>query len=143
MTYPVILSICGKQSYEDQEPETIELVTEGTLQRHGDGWALSYQETELTGLNGVTTTFLVEPGVVTLARKGPLNSTMVFQEGVPHQSLYRMEFGALMITVCARKVAFELSEAGGFIDLDYAIEIEQTAAGTILYHLDVRPKEAV
>ena len=141
MKYPVILSICGKQMYQDQEPETIELVTEGVLQRQGEGWSLSYQETELTGLAGVTTTFQVEPGVITLARKGPLNSTMVFQEGAYHQSLYQMEFGALMITVCAQKVSYELSENGGFIDLLYAIEIEHTAAGTILYHLDIRPKE--
>lgn len=140
MRYPVILSICGRQFYQDQDPETIELVTEGVLQRRGDGWSLSYLESELTGLQGVTTTFLVEPGCITLDRKGPLNSTMVFREGESHQSLYQMEFGALMLTVCAKKVNYVLSEKGGTIDLVYEIEIEQSAAGMIDYHLVVRPK---
>ena len=140
MKKDVILSICGRQLYQDQEPETIELVTEGVLENRANGWCVSYQETELTGLQGVTTTFLLEPGTVTLDRKGPLNSTMVFREGQSHQSLYQMEFGALMLTVCAKKVQYALSEDGGTIDLIYRIEIEQTAAGTIEYHLDIRTK---
>ena len=140
MRKSVILSICGRQLYQDQEPETIELVTEGILGNRGEGWFISYKETELTGLQGVTTTFQLEPGEVTLERKGPLNSVMVFREGQSHQSLYQMDFGALMLTVCARKVAYTLDENGGTVDLVYDIEIEQTAAGAIEYHLDVRAK---
>ena len=41
----VIISIKGKQSYEDMEDETIELVTEGRLDPDGtEGYTLSYQE---------------------------------------------------------------------------------------------------
>lgn len=140
MSIPVLLSIRGKQSYLDQEPEMIELITDGVLEAAGDGWKLTYEESDLTGLQGVTTTFFVEPGKITLTRKGPLQSEMVFQEGVFHESLYRMEFGALMITVCANRVKFDITPEGGIIDLTYAIDIEQTAAGYIEYHLDIRKK---
>lgn len=140
MSIPVLLSICGKQNYLEQEPETIELITEGILELAGNGWKLTYEESDLTGLQGVTTTFLVEPGKITLTRKGPLQSEMVFQEGVFHESLYRMDFGALMITVCANRVSFDMTPEGGTIDLSYAIDIEQTAAGYIEYHLDIRKK---
>ena len=55
-------------------------------------------------------------------------------------TLYQTEFGfALMITVCASKVLYDITEAGGVIDLVYAIEIEQTTAGLIDYHLDIKP----
>lgn len=140
MKQSVMLSICGKQHYPEQEPEIIELVTEGTLEKKEGGWALVYEESDLTGLKGVTTTFLVEPGKITLQRKGPLTSQMVFQEGVYHDSLYQMEFGALMITVCASKVRYDISENGGTVDLIYKIEIEKSAAGTIEYHLDINTK---
>lgn len=106
----------------------------------GNAWELTYEESDLTGLSGVTTTFLVEPGKITLTRKGPLNSQMVFQEGVYHESLYQLDFGALMITVCASKVLFDIDASGGTIDLTYTIEIEQTTAGSIEYHLDIRSK---
>ncbi len=141
MRKTVLLSICGKQSYPGQEPDTIELVTEGLLEATETGWILTYEESDLTGLQGVTTTFQVEPGVITLTRKGPLNSQMVFQENVPHESLYQMEFGALMITVCATQVRYDIEEQGGTIDLLYGIEIEQSAAGFIEYHLDIKVKE--
>ena len=140
MKKTVLLSITGRQSYLDQDPEVIELTTDGTMERWGDGWDISYEESDLTGLKGTTTTFRVEPGCITLTRTGPLNSQMVFREGVFHESLYQMEFGALMITVCANKVAYTITEDGGVIDLTYAIDIENTAAGFIEYHLDIKAK---
>ena len=74
----VVLTIRGRQLYEDQEPEVIELVTEGTLTQFEDGWDITYQESPLTGLEGVTTTFRVQPGKITLTRTGRLRSQMVF-----------------------------------------------------------------
>ena len=138
MRIPVMLSIRGTQHYEEQEPEVIEFVTEGVLEQTATGWNLTYEESELTGLQGVTTTFRVEPGCVSLDRQGALTSNMVFREGVFHESLYHMEFGALLITVCASKVRYQLGPQGGTIDLTYAIDIEQTAAGCIDYHLDIQ-----
>ena len=140
MKFDVMLSIKGIQHYEEQEPETIELVTEGTLEQTETGWNLSYEESELTGLAGVRTAFTVAPGCITLTRTGKLSSTMVFEEGVIHESLYRMEFGAMLLTVCANQVRYDLGPQGGTIDLTYAIEIEQSAAGFIDYHLTVTPK---
>ena len=140
MRIPVILSIQGRQTYVGQEPEVIRLDTEGTMEFRNGGWDITYEESELTGLAGVTTTFRVEPDRVTLVRTGKLTSTMVFQEGVPHDSLYRMEFGALMISVNATRLFFDIVEDGGSIDLVYNIIIENTEAGVIDYHLDIRAK---
>lgn len=140
MKTAVVLSITGRQSYAEQDPDEIQLVTEGTLEQTDDGWSLCYEESELTGLQGVSTTFLVKEKEVTLSRAGKLNSQMVFREGVPHDSLYRMEFGALMLTVCATRVEANITPKGGVIDLCYHIEVEQNAAGTIEYHLDIEPK---
>ena len=91
-------------------------------------------------MEGVTTTFRVEPGKVILSRTGALRSRMVFQQGVPHDSLYQMAFGTLMITVCAKSVFFDILPDGGVIDLIYSIDIENTAAGMVDYHLDIRAK---
>jgi len=138
VTHKVLLSITGTQTYADQEPDTIELVTEGTMVFTNGGWDISYQESELTGLAGVTTTFRVEPDKVTLVRTGPLRSTMEFRVGQPHDSLYEMEFGALMLTVTTRHMFFDILPEGGCIDLLYDIEIEKAEAGQVEYHLDIR-----
>ena len=141
MIHKVVLSIEGRQSYQDQEPEVIELVTEGEMEFSNGGWDIRYEESDLTGLKGVTTTFRIEPDKITLTRTGALHSQMVFQLGVPHDSLYQMEFGALMIRVCAKNMFFDITPEGGVIDLTYSIEIENTQAGLIDYHLDIRTKK--
>ena len=140
MKQAVLLSIRGQQKYADQEPEVIELVTEGTMEFREGGWDISYEESALTGLEGVTTTFRVEPDTIILTRTGKLNSQMVFQLGVSHDSLYQMEFGALMLTVQAQHLFFDILPEGGVIDLIYSISIENTEAGEIDYHLDIRAK---
>lgn len=136
----VLLSIRGSQAYLDQDPDVIELVTEGTMVKTENGWQLQYQETELTGLAGVTTTFYVQPDKLTLTRTGKLRSEMVFQEGVCHDSLYQTEFGTMMLSVCAKSLSYDLNEQGGVIDMCYNIELEQSMAGTVDYHLDIRAK---
>ena len=141
MKKKVVLSIRGRQTYGGQEPEGIELTTEGTMEFRDGGWDICYEESALTGLEGVTTTFRVEPGRVILDRTGKLNSRMVFQEGVSHESLYQMEFGALMLSVKAEQVFFDIMPDGGVIDLVYSIVIENTEAGVIDYHLDFFAKE--
>lgn len=137
---PVMLSIRGRQSYAGQEPEVIRLDTEGTMEFRNGGWDIVYEESALTGLEGVTTTFRIEPGKITLDRRGSLTSTMVFQEGQSHDSLYQMPFGALLLTVKATRVYFDIVPDGGTIDLIYNINIENTEAGVIDYHLDIWAK---
>ena len=140
MKKSVVLSICGKQFYEEQEPEVIELVTEGTIEDIENGWEICYEESSLTGMEGVTTIFRIEPDKITLIRTGRLHSRMEFQLGVLHESLYRMEFGTLMITVCATQMAYAIDERGGTVDLTYGIDIEQSAGGVVEYHLDIQVK---
>ena len=67
MEKPVIISIRGVQSLEPGEEDVMELVTQGVLrQEEGEGFSLSYLESELTGLEGTTTTFRIAPDRITL-----------------------------------------------------------------------------
>ena len=78
---PVMISVRGEQYFDDVDPNATELMTEGTLEQTEDGFLLSYQETELTGMEGTLTTFEIGPGRVILWRSGSVNSQMVFEEG--------------------------------------------------------------
>ena len=138
----VIISIKGKQSYEDAEDETIELVTEGWLEEDGsDGFTLSYQESELTGLEGTLTTFQIEKDRITLMRVGEVNSQMVFEEGRRHLSMYNTPYGALSVGVSTRRMRSDLRRDGGSIEIHYAIEIDHAVAGQNLFQISVREKK--
>ncbi len=140
MKHTVILSLQGTQYFGGQEPEVIELVTEGTLEFVNGGWEVCYEESDLTGLAGTTTIFRVERDRVILRRTGRLRSEMMFREGESHDSLYQMDFGALLITVCAKQIEASISDAGGTVDLVYSIEIEHGDAGLVEYHLEIKTK---
>ena len=140
MKSAVVLSVRGRQSYDGQEPDVIELATDGFMEFRDGGWDISYEETELTGMAGVTTTFRVEPDKIILTRSGRLRSEMIFEKGVCHDSLYTMELGTLLMTVCAQSIFFDITPEGGMVDLVYTIDIEHTQAGVVDYHLDIRTK---
>ena len=114
---PVMLTIRGEQHYRGQEPDMVELMTEGELEETPEGWRICYLESDLTGLEGATTTFDIRPGYVVLSRTGAVQSQMVFQEGVRHESLYQLDIGALMVCVCARKIHVNLGPLGGNLDV--------------------------
>ena len=99
-------------------------------------------ESELTGMEGTTTVFRVEPARITLQRSGTLESQMVFELGHEDRSLYDMGFGALMITVLTDRLENTLTDAGGEMDVSYSVAIENETAGHIDYHIHVRPQEA-
>ena len=134
----VMLSLRSVQRYEEQEAVELELVTEGTMVFRDGGWDISYAESELTGLEGVTTTFRVEKDQLTLRRTGQLNSEMVFRLGYSHDSLYQMPFGTFLMTVETTSLFYDIVPDGGTIDLCYRVTIENSQAGMIEYHMDIR-----
>lgn len=141
MTDNVIISIKGKQLYAEGGPDEVELVTAGTLKRDGaGGYTVSYQESELTGLEGTTTSFEVRGPQVILSRTGSVNSQMVFEEGKQHTSLYETPFGELAIDIQTSRLRHSLTERGGLLDLRYSISVDHSATGRNTFKIRVRRK---
>lgn len=135
----VIISIRGTQSYEEQDDDVIELVTQGKLESDGDeGFTLSYQESEVTGLEGTLTTFQIEKERITLMRLGGVNSQMVFEPGRRHLSMYKTPYGALEVGVNTRAMSAEIDGSGGRINIAYDIEIDHAVAGMNTFEIRVR-----
>ena len=138
---PVLLTIRSEQHFEDSEPDSIELMTEGTLTPTGEGGLLlSYQESALTGLEGTTTTFEVRGAQVILSRTGSVNSQMVFEEGKQHTSLYETPFGVLSIGIQTSRLRHSLTEQGGLMDLRYSISVEHSVTGRNAFKIRVKRK---
>ena len=137
---PVLLSIRGEQYFDDIDPDATELMTEGTMEVTEDGIVLSYEESELTGMEGTTTTFEVKGPRVTLTRSGAVNSQMVFEEGRQHTSLYETPFGELSVDIQTSELKHNLSERGGLMEIKYSIAVEHTVTGRNCFKIRVRRK---
>ncbi len=143
MNKPVIISIKGRQSFEDMDDEVIDLVTEGRMSGgSAEGYTLSYLESSATGMHGTMTTFQIQDGSITLQRMGAVNSQMIFEEGRKHLSLYETPYGALTIGVNTHRARSSLKDTGGDIEITYDIEIDHALAGENVFKISVREPAA-
>lgn len=127
---------------EGEDPQTVELVTAGTFSRQDGAYLVSYVESEVTGMQGVNTTFEIRPGKIALLRSGSLDSTMIFEPGKKNESLYDMGFGALLVGVNAREIDVQLDDNGGRFTFDYQVEVEHEPVGVNEYEITVRTSSA-
>ena len=135
----VIISIRGIQSAPQQPDDVIELVTEGKLVHDGDGaFTLSYQESEVTGMEGTLTTFQIERERITLMRLGEFSSQMVFEPGRRHLSMYNTPYGALSVGVNTRSMSADVDSRGGQISIAHDIEIDHAVAGVNQFEIQIR-----
>ena len=138
MEETVVISVEGTQKFPGEEKQTIKIVTDGVMKREGDMVYLSYEESEMTGMEGTTTTFAVGKDNVVLTRTGAVQAEMVFEKGKRNVSLYDMGFGAMTIGVKARRLSNTLGPDGGRLEISYGIEIEDLAQGLNSFIIDVR-----
>jgi len=141
MEKKVKISIKGTHKAEHEPPQVMEFITGGKLQRFGRKLRVSYEESDLIGMEGVTTAFVVDEGKVTMERTGKLQSKMRFVEGQRTESLYSLDIGTMLLGITARKVETDLTEDGGSIHLAYSVELEHTFLGLNTYDIQVKTLE--
>ncbi len=137
---PVLMHILGTQDFDETGTDKTEFVTEATMTRTPTGLMLRYHESAITGMEGTTTTFLVEPSRVTMEHSGAILSRMVFEEEKQHTSLYETPFGEMSIDVRTSRLRHNLTERGGLLELRYAIAIEHIVTGRSSVRIQVRPR---
>ena len=135
----VILFVRGEQQFDQGEPEVTELMTEGAMTLEEDGEiTLTYQETELTGMEGTTTRFSIRNDTVVLARTGMVNSQLVFQRGKRNSSLYETPWGMMQVDVFTTSLAHRLDGRGGILEIKFNISVDHQVAGENQFKIRVR-----
>lgn len=130
-----VVRIRGTQRYEGQDPDTIELTTDGTLYEQDGAVFLSYAESELTGLEGTVTAFELREDRVRLVRTGKVSSVMEFAVGQVDESLYDTGMGALLVTIRTLSIDNHMDVHGGNLRVCYQISIEGFGTGQIEYEV--------
>ena len=137
MNKNVIISVKGNQHYSTTE-DSIELVTEGKYYKKGNNYFVTYKETEITGMEGTTTTLKIGDGKVTLMRFGENNSQLVFEEGEKHLCYYETPHGSFTVGVFSNQVNINVNDTGGELQVDYLLEIDQMRAGKNDFYIQIR-----
>lgn len=104
----VIISVTGVQQGVNG-PDAMELVTAGQYGQDEKETLLTWQESELTGMEGTKTSLCVQPRSVVLSREGTLNTRMEFEEGRKRYFLYETPFGSATMGLNTRRIVNRLA----------------------------------
>lgn len=135
----VVITIVSRQNFDGCEPDQIDLITTGRLYGRNGKYYISYDESELTGMQGSRTTLKVEPKQVTMTRTGTYPSQMMFTEHERQVGLYQTEVGDVAISTHTTQLVSNINENGGALAIDYTVEIDANLAGAHRFELSVRP----
>ena len=95
-----IISIKGLQTYEDDNNDTdISLLTEGDFEFQDGVYFIDYEESELTGLEGTSTSIEIGSNYVSLQRSGTVNTNMLFMKDRKTSSYYNTPYGDMQIDI--------------------------------------------
>lgn len=123
MRKQVLVTVKGTQKTEWGDEDTIELITVGSLYIKDNCYYIVYSESEISGMEGTTTTIKVQPSRVILNRMGTSEVRQEFEEGVLNHGNYVTPYGAMKLTVMPTRVQVDLTEQGGSINLEYGLTI--------------------
>lgn len=138
MNKEVIISVTGIQLNEYGEVDSQELITTGSYYLKNGAYFIIYSESEVTGMSGTTTFLKAEPDRVTLNRTGTSQQKQVFEPGRRHRANYITPFGVMYIAVTPSIVEVNLTDAGGSINLEYVLEVENEKISDNKLSLTVR-----
>ena len=121
-------------------PDSMELVTAGKYGVSADEIRLTWEESELTGMEGTHTSLTVQPGSVVLSREGTMNTSMEFEEGKKHYFLYETPFGELPVDIQTSMLRHNLSQRGGLMEIKYSIAVAHTVTGRNCFKIQAKRK---
>jgi uncharacterized beta-barrel protein YwiB (DUF1934 family) len=146
----IMLRIIGRQINRKNEVEedSVEFMTEGKLYKKNDSTYIVYEETEMSGLEGVTTTLRIDnvSGDIRMKRYGNgviLDTVMEFKKGRRFSSLYDTPYGSVPMEVLTNKIVNDLKpdEGKGNLFIDYEISLKGLSESRSLLNIEVSPTQ--
>ncbi|MCM8709713.1 DUF1934 domain-containing protein [Clostridium sp. SYSU_GA19001] len=131
MRKKAIITITSKQ--KDLDDNTIEVVTPGEFYKEDGFYYAVYNETELSGMEGTTTTLKISPKDFLLSRVGTTTGDMKFSEGNKDKTIYSTPYGVLELKIETTELNVSIDDNGGEVFINYNMVIAgQKPQGTML-----------
>ena len=118
-------AIISVKSLSNLDPnDAIEVVTPGKFIIEDNGFKAIYEESEISGMEGTTTTLNIQDNILVLDRVGSTTTNMEFKEGTVAVSLYNTPYGVLSLNIDTEKLNININENGGEIYSKYTLGLE-------------------
>ncbi|MDP4143463.1 MAG: DUF1934 domain-containing protein [Bacillota bacterium] len=136
MDKKAIISVSSTQSEKEDAP--IEVVTPGKFYEKSGCFYAVYNETEISGMEGTTTTLKIYPDKFVLIRTGTTTTRMEFQKGSKNVSLYNTPYGTLELGIDTKELDIEMNDCGGKVIVKYGVSVGGHKNQTTILNIDVK-----
>ena len=126
----IFLRIIGNQLHglEEEREDGMEFITEGRFARKGDAMYLIFEESELSGVEGYTTSLKITGEKVRMKRygeEGGIETAIEFEKGRKFTGWYETPFGTVAIEVLTNDVENKLEPDGaGTLGIDCSVSLK-------------------
>ena len=118
-------AVISIRSFSDlDKDEVIEVVTPGKFHLGESEFKAVYEESEISGMDGTTTTLVIKDDVLVLEREGSTSTRMEFKKGEDVISLYNTPSGMMNINISTKELDIDMDEDGGVIYTKYVLGLE-------------------
>ena len=141
----ITLKIIGNQLHGlergPNDEETVEFITEGRFMKKGNAMYLIYDESELSGIEGCTTSLKISEGKVNMRRYGTdigFESAIEFEEGKRWGGYYDTPYGPIQMEVLTNEIENTLDgEGSGSLWIDCSISLKGMKDGRSRLHFEI------
>ena len=118
-------AIISVRSFSDlNKDEVIEVVTPGKFHLGESEFKAVYEESEISGMDGTTTTLVIKDDALILEREGSTSTRMEFKKGEEVVSLYNTPYGMMNINISTKELDIDMDDDGGVIYTKYILGLE-------------------
>ena len=118
-------AIISVRSFSDlNRDEVIEVVTPGKFHLGESEFKVVYEESEISGMDGTTTTLVIKDDALILEREGSTTTRMEFKKGEEVVSLYNTPYGMMNINISTKELDIDMDDDGGVIYTKYILGLE-------------------
>ena len=135
-----LIKIIGTQT-ADGEEDVVELTTNGTLERVGDGWKLCYNETEATGMEGTVTQLDITEGRLNLMRLGTHPSMLILEKNRRHHCNYHTPYGTIDMGTYTSELSYDLDDRGGELQFTYTLGFNGGISSAHNVHITIQEEK--
>ena len=132
-------AIISVRSFSDlNKDEVIEVVTPGKFHLGESEFKAVYEESEISGMDGTTTTLVIKGEALILEREGSTTTRMEFKKGEEVVSLYNTPYGMMNINIYTKELDIDMDDDGGVVYTKYRLGLEGQSGITIELKVKIR-----
>jgi uncharacterized beta-barrel protein YwiB (DUF1934 family) len=139
MKKKAIISVSSKQ--KSDENDVIEVVTPGDFYEKDGSYYAVYKETEISGMEGTTTTLKISDDKFSIIRIGSTSAKMEFDKKAKSVSMYNTPYGTLELKIETKTLSVNVGEKGGDIQVNYNLTVSGQTPNNTQLKINIKAQE--